>query len=176
MSGHNKWQQIKHQKGATDQKRAKVFSKLLRVITIAARDEQNPDFNPRLRSAIEQAVQAQVPKDNIERAIKRAGETVGQLDELTLEAYGPGGAALIIEAATDNKNRTIPEVKKVLNDHNGKWGETGSVRWAFESSAEGGWTAKFSQELSDGDKKTLSFLVEALENHDDVQNVFTNAV
>jgi YebC/PmpR family DNA-binding regulatory protein len=173
MSGHSKWAQIKHKKGAADQKRGALFSKLLAAITIAAKTEPNPDFNPRLRTAIERAKKEGVPGENIERAIKRASETGQNLEELILEAYGPGGAAMLIEAATDNKNRTIPEIKKILSDAGGKWAESGSVRWAFEKTP-GGWQAKFPQIVSDDDRKKLEALIAALREHDDVQEVYVN--
>ena len=176
MSGHSKWSQIKHKKGVTDQKRGAQFSKLLVAITAAARNEPNPDFNPRLRTAVEKARGAQVPGENIQRAIKRASEAGGAvIEELVLEAYGPGGAAIIMEATTDNKNRTIPEVKKILGDAGGKWAESGSVRWAFEFIPELGWRAKFPQKISAADSDRLRALVEALEEHPDVQAVRTSS-
>ena len=174
MSGHSHWSGIKHRKGAADQKRGLVFSKLLAAITAAARAEQNPDFNPRLRTAVQKAKEANVPSENIERAVKRAKESGAVLEELTLEAYGPGGTALLIEAITDNKNRTIPEIKKILGDHGAKWTEAGSVRWAFEKK-ETAFEPKFPQKLNEEDAEKLNVLVEALEDHDDVQKVYTNA-
>lgn len=183
MSGHSHWAGIKHKKEITDQKRGKVFSRLLSAISIAAKTEPNPDFNPRLRTAIEKAKEASVPADNIERAIERASETGQNLEELTFEAYGPGGVAILIEATSDNRNRTVAEIKKILNECGGKWAEAGSVRWAFELNADsrrldadqrGRWIAKFPQELSDGDKTKLEELTGALEEHDDVQRVYTN--
>jgi YebC/PmpR family DNA-binding regulatory protein len=176
MAGHSHWAGIKHKKEATDHKRGRVFSKLCAAITVAARGESNPDFNPRLRTAIEKAKENKVPADNIVRAIARATETGESLDELILEAYGPGGTALIIEAVSDNRNRTIPEIKKVLNDHNGKWAEQGSVRWAFEGSLGSGWVAKFTQSLGSSDMESLKSLIDAIEEHDDVQKVFTNGI
>jgi transcriptional/translational regulatory protein YebC/TACO1 len=132
----------------------------------------------------------QVPNDAIERAVKRAAEKNQNLEELTFEAYGPGGSALIIEAVSDSKNRAVAEVKKILSDNEGKWAEAGSVRWAFEQTADetrlpagrqgsdadsrGRWHAKFTQELSPDDRRRLEILVEALEDHPDVQEVFTN--
>ncbi len=107
MSGHSHWAGIKHKKEITDQKRGKVFSKLLAAISAAAKSEPNPDFNPRLRTAIAKAKEVAVPQDNIERAVKRASEAGANLEELIFEAYGPGGIALIIEAIADNKNRVV---------------------------------------------------------------------
>jgi YebC/PmpR family DNA-binding regulatory protein len=173
MSGHSHWAGIKHKKEITDQKRGKVFSKLLALISAAAKTEQNPDFNPRLRTAIATAKAASVPQENIERAIKRAAEAGVDLEELTFEAYGPGGAAIIMDAISNSRNRTVQEIKTVLRDHNGKWAETGSVQWAFEKTADG-WKAKFPQDLAEEEKIKLADLLDALEENDDVQNVFTN--
>ena len=178
MSGHSHWAGIKHKKEITDHKKGKVFSKLLAAVSAAARTESNPDFNPRLRTAIEKARAASVPQENIERAVKRATESGMALEELTFEAYGPGGAALLIEAISDNKNRAVQEVKIILKEHGGKWAEAGSVRWAFQSSttgAAGHWEAKFPQALGGDDRQRLDALVAALEENDDVQRVVTNA-
>lgn len=175
MSGHSHWAGIKHKKEAADQKRGQVFSKLLAAISAAAKSEPNPEFNPRLRAAIEKAKAEKVPQENIERAIKRVKD--GQdIEELVLEAYGPGGAAILIETTTDNKNRTIAEVKKALGSTGGKWAEVGSVRWAFNPpSGESGWQPKFPHAIQEEDKKKLRLLVDALRNLDDVQGVYTNA-
>lgn len=175
MSGHSHWAGIKHKKEATDQKRGKVFSKLLAAVSAAAKSEPNPDFNPRLRTAVLKAKEASVPQENIERAIKRAAEAGDALEELVFEAYGPGGIAIMIEAVSDSRNRTVQEVKMILKEHGGKWAESGSVRWAFEPAAEGGWKAKFPQAIGDEDKGKLAALVEALDDNDDIQKVFTNA-
>ncbi len=176
MSGHSHWAGIKHKKGIADQKRGKIFSKLLIAITVAAKGEPNPDFNPRLRDAVLKAKENSVPADNINRAIKRASESAEALDELMMEAYGPGGTAILIEAATDNRNRTVAEVKQILGELDGKWAEPGSVRWAFEAlpAAQGGWQAKFPQSVSLEDTQKLQTLIKALEEHDDVQHVYTN--
>ncbi len=173
MSGHSKWSQIKHKKGATDQKKAAVFSKLLNAIAVAARENPNPDFNPRLRSTIEKARAANVPGENIERAINKSGETK-QLEEVIIEAYGPEGCALIIEGITDNTNRTIQQVRQILADHGAKMAEQGSVRWAFEHTG-GAWRAKFPQSVSSDAQKDLAALVSDLEEHADVQRIITNA-
>ena len=135
MSGHSHWSKIKHQKGATDAKRGKVFSKLSRLISIAAKEKGgDPESNSTLRLVIEQAKRENMPKDNIQRAIKRGtGELTGEkLEEVTFEAFGPGGIAVIIEGITDNKNRTLGEVKQILNKHRGKLAGEGSVKWLFE--------------------------------------------
>src|SRR3990167_7128951 len=165
MSGHNKWSQIKHQKSASDKKKSIVFSKVLNAITIAARDEANPQFNPRLRTLIEKAKENNIPQDNIERAIKKTKES-DNLKEITVEAYGPGGSALIIDAITDNSNRTINELKFLLNENEAKMAEQGSVRWAFE-----GDKAKFPQEVSQEDREKIQKLIEIIGDNNDVQKV-----
>jgi YebC/PmpR family DNA-binding regulatory protein len=178
MSGHSHWSGIKHKKGATDAKRGVIFSKLLSAVSVAAKSEPNPQFNPRLRTAVQTARNANVPNENIERAIKKAAEKTDELEELTMEAYGPGGVAILIEAITDSHNRTISEMKKVILDAGCKWAEPGSVRWAFDPpqvGQAGGWVAKFPQELSPKDKEKLLLAVENIQEHDDVQAVYTNA-
>jgi YebC/PmpR family DNA-binding regulatory protein len=135
MSGHSKWATIKRKKGALDAKRGKIFTRLIRELTIAARQGGgDPDGNPRLRLAVDNAKAANMPADNIDRAIKKGtGELESaQIVELTYEGYGPGGVALLIEVATDNKNRTVAEIRHILGKNNGNMGETGSVAWMFE--------------------------------------------
>ncbi len=177
MSGHSHWAGIKHKKEITDQKKGKVFSKLISAISVAAKSEPNPDFNPRLRTAILTARQESVPNDKIDQAIKRAAEAGQSLEELIFEAYGPGGTAILIVTISDNKNLAVSEIKKLLGDLGGKWAEPGSVRWAFEElprEQSSGWKARFPIEISEADKKQLLTLVEALEDHGAVQNIFTN--
>ena len=135
MSGHSKWSTIKRQKGAADAKRGQLFTKLAREITVAARAGlPDPDSNPRLRLAVQRARSASMPKDNIDRAIERgAGDTGGDnYDELFYEGYGPGGTALMIYALTDNRNRTVGEVRAVMSRAGGTLGESGSVGWMFD--------------------------------------------
>jgi YebC/PmpR family DNA-binding regulatory protein len=134
MSGHSHYSSIKHKKAITDAKRSKVFSKLSKEITIAAKEGGNPETNSKLRMAIEEAKQLNLPKENIERAIKRGtGELEGTtLEPVVFDAYGPGGIAIIIEGITDNKNRTLAEIKQILSKHGGKLVSEGSVKWMFE--------------------------------------------
>ncbi len=135
MSGHSKWATIRRKKGALDAKRGKLFTKLIKELTIAAREGGgDPAGNPRLRLAIDNAKAANMPADNIERAIKKAtGELEGTtISELTYEGYGPGGVAVLIEVATDNKNRTVAEVRHIFSKNGGNMGESGSVAWMFE--------------------------------------------
>jgi len=135
MSGHSKWSQIKHKKAITDTKRGKIFSKMVRLISVAARAKgKDPEANPTLRTLIDKARSINMPIENIERAIaKGAGNLEGsQIDEFTVEAYGPGGSALVIEGTTDNNNRSISELKFLLSEHDGKLANPGSVLWLFE--------------------------------------------
>jgi YebC/PmpR family DNA-binding regulatory protein len=135
MSGHSKWATIRRKKGALDAKRGKLFTKLIKELTIAAREGGgDPAGNPRLRLAVDNAKAANMPADNIERAIKKGtGELEGTtISELTYEGYGPGGVALLVEVATDNKNRTVAEVRHIFSKNTGNMGESGSVAWMFE--------------------------------------------
>ncbi|MFA7056052.1 MAG: YebC/PmpR family DNA-binding transcriptional regulator [Candidatus Cloacimonadales bacterium] len=135
MSGHNKWSSIKHKKGAADAKRGKVFTKLGKEIVIAARmGGSDLDSNPRLRTAVQAARSQNMPKDNIERAIKRGtGELEGAIyEEITYEGYGQGGVAILIDCTTDNKNRTVAEIRHTLGKYGGTMAESGSVSWNFE--------------------------------------------
>jgi len=136
MSGHSKWSSIKHKKGAADAKRGKIFTKLIKEITVAARmgGSGDPDANPRLRTAITAAKAENMPKDNIERAVKKGtGELEGvNYEESTYEGYGPGGAAVLIESLTDNKNRAVADIRHIFSKCGGNMGENGCVAWMFD--------------------------------------------
>ena len=136
MSGHSKWSSIKHKKGAADAKRGKIFTKLIKEITVAARmgGSGDPDANPRLRTAIAAAKSENMPKDNIERAIKKGtGELEGvNYEESTYEGYGPGGAAVLLESLTDNKNRAVADIRHIFSKCGGNLGENGCVAWMFD--------------------------------------------
>jgi YebC/PmpR family DNA-binding regulatory protein len=134
MSGHSKWATIKHKKAALDAKRGKVFTRIIKEISIAARGGGDPDANPRLRTAILAAKAVSMPADNITRAIKRGtGELEGmQIEEVMFEGYGPGGAAVLVLCATDNRNRTVSEIRHVFSKNGGNLGEQNSVGWMFE--------------------------------------------
>lgn len=133
MSGHSKWHTIKHKKGAADAKRGKVFTRIIKELTIAARHGGDPGSNPRLRTVIADAKAVNMPADNIKKAIQRGtGELPGvTYEEITYEGYGPGGAALIIETMTDNKNRTVGELRHLLEKYNGNLASTNAVAWMF---------------------------------------------
>ena len=134
MSGHSKWHTIKHKKGAADAKRGKIFTRLIKELTVAARNGGgDPDMNPRLRTVIAEAKQHNMPADNIKRAIRRGtGEEEGvTYDEVTYEGYGPGGVAILVETLTDNKNRTVGEIRHILTKQGGNLGAANSVAWLF---------------------------------------------
>ena len=134
MSGHSKWSTIKHKKGRADAKRGKVFTKIIREITVAARESGgDPDSNPRLRAAVAAAKAANMPADNIKRAIDRGtGDLDGvEYEEMSFEGYGPGGVAVILELLTDNRNRTTPEIRHLFSKYGGNLGENGCVSWLF---------------------------------------------
>ncbi len=237
MSGHSKWSTIKRKKAAQDAKRGKIFTKLIKEITIATRQGgSDPSANPRLRLAIDNAKSANMPMDNIKRAIKKASGESGSDNfmEITYEGYGPGGIAILIESVTDNKNRTVAEVRHLLNKHGGSLGESGSVAWMFDrkgvitiskqdktedevleivldagaedlhtedeffevttavedfetvrkavqeanleiENASLQWIAKNSVSVSGETAEKAMKLIDALEDNDDVQNVYTNA-
>ena len=135
MSGHSKWHKIRHTKGAVDAKRGRLFTRLIKEITVAARiGGGDPNGNPRLRGAVDIARAANMPNDNIKRAIQKGtGELPGQqIEEVTYEGYGPGGVAIYVQAMTDNKNRTLPEIRHLFGKYGGNLGEQNSVGWMFE--------------------------------------------
>ena len=135
MSGHSKWHTIKHKKGAADAKRGRVFTRIIKELTVAARvGGGDPEKNPRLRTVVAAAKAANMPKDNIEKAIKKGtGELPGvSYEEVTYEGYGPSGVALIVQVLTDNRNRTLPEIRHLFAKHGGNLGETNCVSWMFE--------------------------------------------
>lgn len=237
MSGHSKWSTIKRKKGALDAKRGKIFTKLIKEITVAAKmGGGDPDSNPRLRLAVDNAKAQNMPQDNIQRAIKKAtGELEGvSYSELTYEGYGPSGVAVLVESLTDNKNRAVAEVRHLFSKYGGSLGETGSVAWMFERKGiitlpkkdkseeeifeiilEAGaddltteedffevatsveqlepvrkqlvdvgveienaslqWIAKNTTEVTGESVEKVMKLIEALEDSDDVQNVYANA-
>jgi YebC/PmpR family DNA-binding regulatory protein len=237
VAGHSKWSQIKRKKAVNDAKRGQMFTKLIREITVAARSGGgDPGFNPRLRLAVDTAKAANMPAENIDRAIKKGtGELEGvNYEEITYEGYGPGGVALYIETLTDNQNRTVAEVRHILDKNGGNLGTAGSVAWQFDRCgliyvageaadeerifeaaieagasdvvAEGGefvvstgaselhgvqeglreagleiasaqlsMVAKNEVDVSDQDGDKLIRLLEALDDHDDVQQVYSNA-
>lgn len=176
MSGHNKWSKIKNKKAVTDAYKARVFSKLVRFITVESKKAKGDINSPGLRAAIEKAKAENVPSDNIDRAIKKGlGGEAGEMEQITYEAYGPGGSALIIEALTDNRNKAAQEIKHILSKNGYELAVPGSASWAFNKSIEKGWVPKVSAQISEEDGAKLNALIEELEENDEVQEVFTNA-
>jgi YebC/PmpR family DNA-binding regulatory protein len=175
MSGHSKWSKIKHKKAATDARKSKVFSKLVRFIAVEAKKAKGGRNSPGLRMAIEKARAENMPADNIDRAVAKASSSTEELEQLTYEAYGPGGSALIIECYTDNRNRTAQEIKHLLSKNGGTLANPGAAMWAFQKNAEGKLEPLSPIDLSDSDLESLASLVDELEEHDDVNEVYTNA-
>jgi len=180
MSGHSKWATTKHKKEAIDKKRGALFTKLGNAITIAARQGSDLETNFSLRLAIDRAKAANMPKENIERAIKRgAGEIEGaQLEEIIYEGFGPGKISIIIETLTDNKNRTVSEIKHILDKSGGTMAGQGSVMWMFErnKSAKDKFVAKNKIKVDDETKEKLRNLFDILDEHQDVINYYTNLI
>jgi YebC/PmpR family DNA-binding regulatory protein len=175
MSGHSKWAQIKRQKGVEDSKKSKVFGKLGSLIATESRKAHGDVNSPGLRTMIEKAKKENMPKDTIERAIKKGmGAEAETMEALTYEGYGPGGCALIIEAFTGNRNKAAQEIKHILSKHGGSLAAQGAASWAFTKTEEG-WEPNSTLPLSDDDGATLSSLIEELEANDEVQDVYTNA-
>lgn len=176
MSGHSKWSQIKRQKGVTDAARSRVFSRYARLIAMEAKKANGILTAPGLASAIARAKAANMPKDNIERAVtKGASKDSGNLESVVYEAYGPAGVAIIIDALTDNKNRTTPEIKHLFSKMDLEVAAPGSAAWAFTKTGN---TYSPNEPLTDitgTDEEKLMALLEALDEHEDVQGVFTNA-
>src|SRR3989338_8428467 len=165
MSGHSKWSQIKHQKAITDKKKGQLFSKTSKLISLAAKKGTNPETNLELKNTIDKARSLNMPNDSIQRAINKVSDKSAQLEELSIEAMGPGGIALRIKAITDNSNRTIAEVKKIFSDHNSKMVPPGSISWMFGQSIV----------IEDVRiESQIDELFESLDNHDDVEDVTSN--
>ena len=176
MSGHSKWSQIKHKKALSDARKSKEFAKLAKQITLAARElGPNIEINSRLKSAVEKARSFNMPSENIERAIKRAtSKEEGALEEVLFEAYGPGGSAFIIEGITDNKNRTTQEIKHLLSEYGIKLAAPGSAKFLFTKTDEG-WRPKTALEIDEVAEEQLKKLFEALDERDDINDIYTNA-
>jgi YebC/PmpR family DNA-binding regulatory protein len=175
MSGHNKWSKIKHKKAASDAKKSNIYSKLVKLIQVESKAAKGNVDSPGLRAAIEKAKAENMPKENIERAIKKgASNDSAAMEQVVYEAYGPGGCALIIEGLTDNKNRTAQEVKHVLTKNGLQLAAPGSASWAFTKTADG-WDAQTTTQISPEDGEKLEKILEQLDDLDDVQDVYTNA-
>jgi len=175
MSGHNKWSKIKHKKAASDAQKGKMFSKHSAIITMEVRRAGGNAESAGVLAAIDRAKRDSMPKDNIERAIaKGSGAGASQLEEIMFEGYGPGGVALLIQAVTDNNNRTAPEIKHIFSKAGLELGGRGSAAWAFTKTADG-YAPTTPMTLDDVTGEKLAEFIETLEDHDDVTNVYSAA-
>jgi len=175
MSGHNKWSKIKNKKAVTDSKKSKIFGKLARLITTEAKKSGGDATSPNVRAVVEKAREFNMPNDNIDRAIAKAKETGGaQMENITYEAYGPGGVALMIEVLTDNRNKTAAEVRHTLSKNGLALANPGSASWAFEKK-DGEWVPKSTMPISPEDTSKLEALIDEFDDNEDVQEIFTNA-
>jgi YebC/PmpR family DNA-binding regulatory protein len=175
MSGHNKWSKIKRQKEKTDAQKSKIFGKMVKLITVEAKKAGGNIASPGLKSAIDRAKAANVPNDNIERAIKKFSEGGAAMEAITYEAYGPGGCAMVIEALTDNRNKAAQEIKFILSKNGYALAGMGAATWAFTRMPDMTWEAQSTIPLSDEDGEKLDKLIDELEENDEVQDVYTNA-
>ncbi|MAZ56383.1 YebC/PmpR family DNA-binding transcriptional regulator [bacterium] len=175
MSGHNKWSKIKHKKAATDAQKSQVFSKHVALIAMESRKAGGDTNSPGLSAAIERAKKDSMPKDNIERAVaKGSGAGGASLEEVMYEGYGPGGAALLVQAVTDNNNRTAAEIRHTFSKSGFELGTPGSAMWAFQKTSDG-YSPATPLELDDATGEKLAEFIEKLEELEDVTNVYTTA-
>ena len=175
MSGHNKFSKIKHLKAKNDAQKSKHFGKLVRLITVEAKKSHGNLSSPGLSAAIDKARKENMPNDTIDRAVKKAmTDNSADMESIIYEAYGPGGVALLIEALTDNRNKAAQEIKHILSLHELALAAPGSASWAFKKTGNE-WNATTTMPLEDAEIEKLSALVAALEENDEVQEVFTNA-
>lgn len=177
MSGHNKWSKIKHKKEATDAAKSKVFGKIARLIAMESKKADGNITSAGLRAAIDAARAVNMPKDNIDRAVaKGTSSEIATLESVTYEMYGPGGIAILISILTDNRNRTAAEIRHLLSKLDYELATPGSAAWAFTRSEDGNtYTPSTLTELSSQDEEKLKKLTDVLDEHDDVQKVYTNA-
>ncbi len=176
MSGHNKWSQIKRQKGAADAAKSNVWGKLSRRITVESKLAQGDINSPALRTFIEKARKENMPKDAIERAVaKGTGADAKEMESVTYETYGPGGAAIVIHALTDSRNRTAAEIKHLLSKNGLSLAAPGSAAWAFTRLPDGTYEPQNTVPLSEQDNEALMKILEEIDAHDDVEEVYTNA-
>lgn len=177
MSGHNKWSQIQRQKGATDAAKSRAFSKFSRLIALESKKASGNITSLALASVIARAKAINMPKDSIDRAVaKGTSKDAGELEQVSYEFYGPAGAAVIVSALTDNRNRTTQEIKHLLTKNGYELGTPGSAAWAFAKNPDGTYAPNEPlMEVSGSDEEKLGELLGTLDEHDDVQSVFTNA-
>lgn len=176
MAGHSKWTQIKRQKGVTDAARSRVFARYARAITLESKKSDGNLLSPTLAAIIERAKTANMPKDNIERAVaKGIAKDASAVEQVVFEFYGPGGVAVIATAFTDSRNRTVQEIKHLLLKNGCELGAQGSASWAFTKSPDGRFSANEPMDVLGEDEAKLSEILTLLDEYDDVQEVFTNA-
>jgi YebC/PmpR family DNA-binding regulatory protein len=174
MSGHNKFSKIKHKKALTDAKKGKVYTKMARLITVEVKKAGGDINSPGVKAVVARAREFDVPNENIERALKKGGDkNAAEMESILYEAYGPGGVAIMIEVLTDNRNKAAAEVKHILAESGSALAAPGSASWAFEKTAEG-FMPKMLTPLSPEDNEKLDLLIEALEDNDEVQDLYTN--
>lgn len=175
MSGHNKFSKIKHLKAKNDAQKSKHFGKLVRVITVEAKKAGGNLSSPGLAAAIDKARKENMPNDTIDRAVKKAmTDNSAAMETVIYETYGPGGVAILVEALTDNRNKAAQEIKHILSLNGFELASPGSASWAFKKEHDG-WTATSTMPLEDADIEALTKIVEALEENEEVQKVYTNA-
>lgn len=174
MAGHSKWKQIKHKKAASDAKKSKLFTKLAQLISVEAKKSNGDVNSPGLRAVVAKARAANMPNENIDRAIKKASEQKENYEMIIYEGYGPGGVGIIVETLTTNRNKAAGEVKHIFSKHDGNLGSIGSVTWSFKKE-DGEWIPTITVPLSDDDAEKLETLIDALEESDEVNAVYTNA-
>ncbi|MBU0723115.1 YebC/PmpR family DNA-binding transcriptional regulator [Patescibacteria group bacterium] len=174
MSGHNKWSKIKHKKAASDSKKSKIYSKLVKLIQIESKTSNGDVSSPGLRSVIEKAKAENMPKETIDRAVKKGlANDTALMEHVVYEAYGPGGCAMIIEGITDNKNRSAAEIKHILSKNGLTLAAPGSAIWAFKKT-DGVWVAETTTQITDTEEEKLEKLIEEITDQDDVQEVYIN--
>lgn len=175
MSGHNKWSKIKHKKAATDTKKSKLFSVLVKTIALESKNASGDKNHPKLKAVIDRAKAVNMPNENIERAIlKGTSKDSANLESVIYEAYGPNGIAIIADGITDNKNRTTAEIKHLLSKNGGNLAVPGSTLWAFSKNADG-WQANNLIPLKEEDQPAVEKIIAALIDHDDIDNIYTNS-
>jgi YebC/PmpR family DNA-binding regulatory protein len=175
---HSKWAKTEYKKAASDAKKSKMFTKVVKLIITEAKKSNGNKESPGLKSAIEKARNVDMPNDNIERAIKKATESGSQMENITYEAYGPGGVGMIIEALTENRNKAAQEVRHILTKNGYELGVMGSVSWGFEKKIDGdgiNWIPTLTIPVNEEDSPLLEKIIDELEDNDEVQSVFTNA-
>jgi len=172
MAGHNKWSQIKHKKAITDIKRSQKFTKLLTAIQVAVKTEEDVSFNTQLKTAIVNAKRGGVPQENIDRAVNKSKKCL--IDSLIIEAHDLTGVAMIIKALTDNRNRTMAEIKKLLTDNDIKFASPGSAMWMFTKNKEEGFDPQFLQEISNQELAIIHSKMDSLLKHPDIIDIYIN--